>query len=517
MRYTKNGMHKKEAEMSFFSSFILRLTVQHRALYCYLILSLWILILLGVMYRYIGLENDSLNLLKHHTTEINGGGTTKNLFPFLKLPSLIKVCNPYEGISAGSEGSESKQYVLEGILILIRHGDRGPLTHVQNISSVNCVGPYDPLYAKFETYIDNITGTSALSQLLGTFHGIPPLPGIECGLGLLTRIGASQLLATGKVLRNVYKNLLHINGSLIKEEIKAYSTRYRRTLQSALAFLFTFLSNDHFQKVTLQEAPSLSFCFDDCACPAADHYHRKFVMETYHHILSRPSILNLVKSSSSVIYEFPDRKTSTDPHALKDAVLTYVCHGANLPCSSPESCIKIEHINALFTYLEWESKQFSKSQNLKMECLLRAYGLLKNIISHLLRIVSEKRPRIVLYSGHDKTISYLATALGVSEEGVSSPQYASRLIFEVYRSNDQVAAQYGPVGSDYFFRLLFNGKDITRLVQFCKSDSNSFKEFNSTSSKSNFNLCPLESIVRFLHDDYFALFNASNIRDACSV
>ncbi|XP_073989037.1 2-phosphoxylose phosphatase 1 isoform X2 [Rhodnius prolixus] len=475
-----------------------------------------------IMYRYIGLENDSLNLLKYHTTEINGAPSTRNLFPFFKLPAIIKVCNPYQGIVAGSEGCNDKRYILEGLLILIRHGDRGPLTHVQNISSVNCVGPYDPLYTEFESYIDNITGTSALSQLLGTFHGIPPLPGIECGLGLLTRIGASQLLATGKALRNVYKNLFHINSSLVKEEIKAYSTRYRRTLQSALAFLFTFLNIEHFQKVTLQEAPSLSFCFDDCACPAADHYHRKFVLETYHHLRTHPSILNLVKSSSSVVYEFTDRKISTDPHALKDALLTYVCHGANLPCadiySVPESCIKMEHINSLFNYIDWETKVISKSENLRRECLLRAYGLLKNIISHLLRIVSEKRPRIVLYSGHDKTLSYLATALGVTGK-VSSPQYASRLIFEVYRSNDQAAAQYGPVGSDYYFRLLFNGKDITNRIQFCKtsSDLNSHKELNFTSSKSvNFYLCPLESIVRFLHDDYFAPFNATNIRDACT-
>lgn len=38
---------QKETEMPVVSSYILRLTLQHRALYCYLILSLWILILLG--------------------------------------------------------------------------------------------------------------------------------------------------------------------------------------------------------------------------------------------------------------------------------------------------------------------------------------------------------------------------------------------------------------------------------------------------------------------------------------
>lgn len=33
---------------------------------------------------------------------------------------------------------ETDKWVLSGLLILIRHGDRGPLQHVKKISSINC-------------------------------------------------------------------------------------------------------------------------------------------------------------------------------------------------------------------------------------------------------------------------------------------------------------------------------------------------------------------------------------------
>lgn len=33
---------------------------------------------------------------------------------------------------------QSKTWVLTGLIMLIRHGDRGPLQHVRNISAVNC-------------------------------------------------------------------------------------------------------------------------------------------------------------------------------------------------------------------------------------------------------------------------------------------------------------------------------------------------------------------------------------------
>lgn len=89
--------------------------------------------------------------------------------------------------------------------------------------------------------------------------------------------------------------------------------------------------------------------------------------------------------------------------------------------------------------------------------------------------------------------------------------------FQVYRNTESVTiAEQLPVGSDYFFRLVFNGKDMTNSIHFCK---NSGISPLSTPRKlsSGVYLCPIESIIRFLHDDYFTVFNATNMKDACTI
>lgn len=194
------------------------------------------------------------------------------------------------------------------------------------------------------------------------------------------------------------------------------------------------------------------------------------------------------------------------------------------------------------------------------------------MVGYLLKMVSEGKPRIVIYSGHDKTLQYLTGALGVIAE-TAAPHYASRLVIEVcfhfngslllcFQFTDSLKSQFilctsqvyrsktsehastseptgssqhedGPAAKDYFFRLVFNGRDLTNHVVCCRhggstvvhSHHNSRADevdpaLNISSSshrKSNSSfLCPIESIVRFLHDDYFVPFNASNFKDACT-
>lgn len=57
---------------------------------------------------------------------------------------------------------------------------------------------------------------------------------------------------TGQILKAAYGEKLGIGtGSLTAEDVVVYSTHYRRTFQSALAFLYSFLSLDDLHKVKL--------------------------------------------------------------------------------------------------------------------------------------------------------------------------------------------------------------------------------------------------------------------------
>lgn len=114
--------------------------------------------------------------------------------------------------------------------------------------------------------------------------------------------------------------------------------------------------------------------------------------------------------------------------------------------------------------------------------------------------VSNNGPYLVLYSGHDHTLEQLATALGLQNDPFLL-RYAARVIFEVYQDNRESNNAKG-----IYFRLLSNGKDVTRQISFCK---------NLIGVDSKTNLCKIEDIVRFLHDDYFSPLNVSNFKDAC--
>lgn len=87
----------------------------------------------------------------------------------------------------------------------------------------------------------------------------------------------------------------------------------------------------------------------------------------------------------------------------------------------------------MFAYIEWETRQYSRMVNMRRSHLLKAYGLLKRLVSSLLSSVSDNAPRLSIYSGHDYTLRYLAVTLGIYTDATASPIYASRFIIEVSR------------------------------------------------------------------------------------
>lgn len=115
--------------------------------------------------------------------------------------------------------------------------------------------------------------------------------------------------------------------------------------------------------------------------------------------------------------------------------------------------------------------------------------------------VGSDGPKLVLYSGHDFTLLQLATALGLLHDPLLL-RYASRLVFEVYQDNRHRKND----DRDVYFRLVSNGKDVTKEISFCRH--------SVTLDKKN-SVCKIEDIVRFLHDDYFSTLNVTNFKDAC--
>lgn len=193
------------------------------------------------------------------------------------------------------------------------------------------------------------------------------------------------------------------------------------------------------------------------------------------------------------------------------------------PENTEDFCIVKEHVMSLFAYLEWSYRQEIKNMHNRKRGLLVAYGLIHNVVQNMIRMISENKPKFVLYSGHDKTLQALILALGLNNYQHYNIQYASRMIFEVYRKKDLrdefKFTKRKAVAQDFYFRVVYNGEDVTGKLVFCKSRQNvAMKVVDPTDDLKTHNtlLCPIESIVRFIHDDYFAPFNASNFKDACA-
>lgn len=325
---------------------------------------------------------------------------------------------------------------MEGVIIIFRHGDRGPINHVRNLDSINCnqdlQGSSTILYNDYISFITSFWSNQILSNLYqfdGQQNHAPISNSKQCKLGQLTSIGVTQHLKLGSELRKVYFNTLFDNVTQIHHAVLAYTTKYRRTFQSLNAFLYGFL-RQKFYKIPLYISNSMNYCFEDCACPAIDFYNRMVLNENSKRLKSHPAIAKLIEEIASIVYTMSDRTFSKDPHYMKDALLTYICHNSPLPCSASK-CLHLEHVTRVFSYIDWDIRQFAKSIQRYKFSLLAAYGFLKNIISYLLKIVSNENPKFILYSAHDKTIQYVLTALGITSNDAVSPPYTSRTIFEV--------------------------------------------------------------------------------------
>lgn len=123
---------------------------------------------------------------------------------------MLAECSPLDEIGVRDEGGLFVDWQLLGVLMLIRHGDRGPMAHVRGVNAINCgVQPGEPVVERYRAFLANATtaGSSAAGNSggsygssggggsgrptwtkTGPFHGNSLLPpfATSCLLGQLT-------------------------------------------------------------------------------------------------------------------------------------------------------------------------------------------------------------------------------------------------------------------------------------------------------------------------------------------
>ncbi|KAM3959634.1 2-phosphoxylose phosphatase 1 [Aphomia sociella] len=341
---------------------MMKFSFHHRAFYCYLGMSIWIFFLITVMYKYMSASEEAVIVKKIIQNEYISKSDSK----YRKL--YLRVCTPPDNIVRGSEGVvDSDTWLLQGILVVTRHGDRGPLTHLRGGDKLPCdTPPVSPLLKSYEQFVNNASagGRAWWVAGAGPFHNFPSLPArhraTRCALGQLTPRGLLQVLTVGNILREAYSeklDLRNLDPPGRKDTGRAvwYSTRYRRTFQSLVALAWGTWGAETETgagavagagvgagagawAASAREAHSVAFCFRDCACAAHHHLNKKIKTQSKNRLESHPAIKELVIKLSKVLFESQEH---TDADVVRDALLAYMCHDAPLPCTdAPNKTVK---------------------------------------------------------------------------------------------------------------------------------------------------------------------------------
>ncbi|XP_011178484.2 2-phosphoxylose phosphatase 1 [Zeugodacus cucurbitae] len=568
---------------------LIRFSTQHRTLHCYLVLSIWIFLLIAGMYKYIGHNGNSLsNTIQFLNGQLNSPSGVANaqyadeIYPQRSDKSILKYnqfkerCAPLEHLVRRDEGGILDGWKLQGVLMVIRHGDRGPMSHMRGVMGIDCSAESNGLVNRYRSFLYNSTSSSSSNHMywnkMGPFHGFPLLPASDraCLLGQLTFKGVAQMLHVGDILHQIYAHALGLltkptfnkssmggsstpNSLLNSDEVVVFSTRYRRTFQSALAMLFSFLPNDKWLSLNIRESQSMAFCFTDCTCHQAELLLKRQNNEQKLNLTLQPEISKVIQWVGGTLLQHTPNGINNVQDVM-DVLNMVLCHDAPLPCrqiisnnsrlfsttqlnaidlndvinidqdenavdphSVPEhtfnedlesdnlmGCVEDTHVSALMAYANWQSSYEVAHMYYRRIGLLRSYGMIRHIVSYMLRMISGDRTKFVLYSGHDWTLQYLTAALGIKTGSTFIP-YATRLAIELYKSETH---------TDYYFRVVYNGRDVTQEIEFCEGGKSLRVTRDSRGNKAD--LCPIENIIRFLHEDYFASLNATNFKDACT-
>ncbi|XP_073822400.1 2-phosphoxylose phosphatase 1 [Musca autumnalis] len=580
---------------------LIRFSTQHRTLYCYLILSIWIFLLIAGMYKYIGRNTNTLSYILNGNSHLYGSASLTST-PAMDSNNFAKYktrCTPLTQIQRLDDGGILDGWKLQGVLMIIRHGDRGPMSHLRSVPHLDCGITGDNLVNKYRSFLYNTTSVSGSNHMywnkVGPFHSFPllPLAEKECLLGQLTYKGIAQLLHVGDILHQIYAHPLGLwirqssssgygknvanstpySTLLNSDEVVVYTTRVRRTFQSALALLYTFLPTDKWLALNVKESHSIAFCFTDCVCQKADALRKELLKTQKKALNKQPMVTNVMHWIGNQLLQHTPNGIN-DPNEVVDAMLTVMCHDAPWPCrrgggnatdrttaistktnegdlndvinidqddglmggggviggdtggggggavddmasnlindeipatasAGSEGCIEPDHVSTMMSFSQWQSTREVHHAFYKRIGLLRAYGMIRHIVSYMLRMISGDRTKFVLYSGHDWTLQYLTAALGIQTDSTFIA-YAARLAFEVYKSEAH---------TEYYFRVVYDGHDVTQQIDFCEGGKSLRVTRDSRGNKAD--LCPIENIIRFLHEDYFSSLNATNFKDAC--
>ncbi|KAH9515570.1 2-phosphoxylose phosphatase 1 [Bulinus truncatus] len=388
----------------------------------------------------------------------------------LSVPRIAKYCNPPSGQPSGEEGLVPKDYVLISVHVVIRHGDRSPITKLpngkhQDISCITDVSQYSHL-PKVSNFVHVMAAATVNRTKDNTFRmwGMYPSHTV-CADGQLTGQGAIQHVLNGIHYSERYRHQHRLfDETNWEHKVVAHSTEVSRTYQSAIAFLYGLLPVFEIEKINLNRASNIHFCENNlvgpyCNCLGLENINVRAGQECRakkEYVAAIKHFKRLARHISNIL-DIEEHQLQW-PTALMDGLSTFACHNIPFPCNANRTCLTSRDIEAVWEPVDFLSNCLNKNQKYLSFAKISMFGLLYRIAMEFKNAVDNvSGPRFHLYSGHDTTVSPLISALEL-QDGVW-PGYATRIVFELYHRQSS---------QEHFFRVLQNGKVVTSEVVFCK-------------------------------------------------
>ncbi|ULT95440.1 hypothetical protein L3Y34_004282 [Caenorhabditis briggsae] len=425
--------------------------------------------------------------------------------PTWNKEDIREMCQFLEHEVTGQEGDQwvkgneyEKDLRLRGITLVFRHGERSPVSKVDD--EVGCLPYRDSDRKAFAAYKELAESEELLAflKLDPQLKQFPRVPlDAKCVSGMLTAEGAIQHVKLGKFFRHRYEktNLFADENQRIVADV--VSSKYNRTVQSALAFSSEFLYKQRSLMAPIQiKASNFSYhCVDNyCSCPI--HKSIRKIYEEEHLNQFNEMKSEDVAEEEKKLLSFEQFSTSFDPLQMIDVGLgRFVCRRKTLPCRS-EECVTLDSFNKIINLTTTRGgrmfdDRIGVSRRLQS---MEAYPIITYLANSISKI--RKFPHsnyIQIFSGHDVTVGPILRVLGIPF--VDPPHYTSRIVFEIYEHTNE----------GLYIRVLYNGINRTLDVRFCQNDD------------LKYGMCKASAFEKFAKSGLFELAGVSEFKEMCYV
>lgn len=460
---------------------------------------------------------------------------------------LRKYCNFLEDITVGEEVPtvplETHGLKLERVIVLFRHGARGPLRPLdinggqeeahKAVCDLSSVEAGDRFFGNLASELAKKTDTlRPLVRHLGLPADFLSLPNGEaqkkkkstgkksssCPLARLTVLGLAQHIKLGYLLSGAYSSRLGItSANWLSERVAVTTTEFSRTFQSAVALLYGISKS----KLEITAAAAAS---EPKTTPSADgaFLPHRFNLSYGAHFCGPSESSHfcgfgafgrcpaLERLRLLVNHDAQDRrKPGAAERAAWDRLSFAACHRKATSVSPAE-------IARLSTALNRIGESLLDSAHYQHAAWLKGYGFLMEVIERAKEEEEEdnnKKAKLFLYSGHDITIEPLKAIFRLPDTSI--PPFASRFIIEVISGNSGLTTSaLNEQKVTLYLRFLYNGINVTPylLQELVEGEDD---EDLTLSKPYPGGLVKVETFERFVRERFFNITGTADYKVAC--